>query len=350
MHLRAFLSWSGEASRRIAVALRQWLPRVLPRIEPWMSEHDIQAGERWSSALAAALAKSRFAIVILTSNNANAPWVLFEAGALSRAFKTTSVVPYLIDIQPADLAMPLLQFQARPAERLATLDLVRRLNAASDVPTAEVFITEAFREHWPSLLRQISLVRATLSSPSLSVVSNVDPNAKIIPFERAIDFDLYLASRIGAARHEVCDLTWKDVLSSTHDLQARRRALREYERMIVRAARNIPYREIFIFNDRRRIEKLQRRLSERVPGYSCRYFDITATTIPRVQFVLIDNDEVAFGPTGSNIRGMFIISQDLNRLLKGYFEDSWQRAIPIKEGKNIDYATVNKIVSNKKGA
>lgn len=91
--MKVFLSWSGDRSHYVAKALRDWLPLVLQFCEPWLSDRDIAAGDRWSEKIAKELEARNVGIIVLTRDNIRAPWVLFEAGALSKALVTSQVVP-----------------------------------------------------------------------------------------------------------------------------------------------------------------------------------------------------------------------------------------------------------------
>lgn len=129
--MKVFISWSGEKSKAVALALKDWLPLVIQTIDPWMSKHDIEAGARWSKEVAGALSDTKFGIICLTKGNLNAPWILFEAGALSKTLDDTYVCPYLIDLEPVDIpSSPLTQFQAKRSNKEETFELVKTINSA----------------------------------------------------------------------------------------------------------------------------------------------------------------------------------------------------------------------------
>ena len=44
--MKVFISWSGERSKQMAAALKEWLPTAIQYLEPWMSDTDIHAGDR----------------------------------------------------------------------------------------------------------------------------------------------------------------------------------------------------------------------------------------------------------------------------------------------------------------
>ena len=125
-----FISWSGERSGKVAEALHNWLPSVIQSVSPFMSASGIEKGSRWSSEIANRLEKSQFGLICLTPENLEAPWLLFEAGALSKSIGNSRVVPYLYEVSIAQLQGPLTQFQAALAEKEPTRDTIRSINTA----------------------------------------------------------------------------------------------------------------------------------------------------------------------------------------------------------------------------
>lgn len=73
--MKVFISWSGERSRAVAEALRNWLPHVIQGLQPWFSSNDIDKGVRWATDIAANLQESRVGIICLTPENLESPWI-----------------------------------------------------------------------------------------------------------------------------------------------------------------------------------------------------------------------------------------------------------------------------------
>jgi hypothetical protein len=89
-----FISWSGLRSGAVAEALRNWLPKVINALKPWLSTTDIDKGARWSTDVAVRLEVAKAGIICLTPSNLHSDWILFEAGALSKTLQNTFVSPY----------------------------------------------------------------------------------------------------------------------------------------------------------------------------------------------------------------------------------------------------------------
>src|SRR5947209_4916573 len=110
--MNIFLSWSGELSRKIALVFREWLPAVIQTVEPYVSSEDIDKGARWSVDVSQQLEQASYGILFVTKGNVAAPWLNFEAGALSRTFERSRVTPFLFGIKRSEVSGPLLQFQS----------------------------------------------------------------------------------------------------------------------------------------------------------------------------------------------------------------------------------------------
>lgn len=151
-----FISWSGERSRAAAEALRNWLPKIINAIKPWLSSADIDKGARWGTDVASRLEAAKAGIICLTPSNLHSDWILFEAGALSKTLQNTYVCPFLIGLEPSDVKPPLAQFQATKAVKEDVLKLLRTLNTTLvDGALPEAHIEEAFEVWWPKLESQL---------------------------------------------------------------------------------------------------------------------------------------------------------------------------------------------------
>jgi hypothetical protein len=149
--MKVFISWSGDRSRAVAEALRDWLPKVIQAVHPWMSAVDIDRGARWFTEISSELEQTRFGIICLTPENTTAPWLYFEAGALSKTLEKSHVCPYLFGLEPAELTGPLVQFNAAKSDREQTRQLIQTINGALQTPLAQETIDESFDVWWPKL-------------------------------------------------------------------------------------------------------------------------------------------------------------------------------------------------------
>lgn len=149
--MKVFISWSGEPSRELAEALHSWLPLVLHYVDPYMSDVDIDAGERWADSVAKELESSNFGIICVTRQNVSSSWILFEAGALAKSLKGSKVIPLLFDLDFQDISGPLAQFQAKKIEKNGMGEVVQSINQAAENPDDQSRATQLFEALWPQL-------------------------------------------------------------------------------------------------------------------------------------------------------------------------------------------------------
>lgn len=155
--MRVFLSWSGKRSRAVATALRDWIPDVLQFVDPWMSDLDIYAGQRWASVIGQVLEETSFGILCITEENRTAPWLLFEAGALSKTVAEASVIPLLLDVSFSDINNgPLGQFQAKKLDKQGIHQLIVAINAQLGDPITSTRLSRLFERSWPDLEEKLN--------------------------------------------------------------------------------------------------------------------------------------------------------------------------------------------------
>jgi hypothetical protein len=170
--MEVFLSWSGESSKAVAAVLSEWLKLVFPEVTFWISSRDIQAGQRWGAELDRQLESTGFGILCLVPTNLVAPWLLFEAGALSKSVATSRIVPYCVGVQPEEVQGPLSRFQGVSADEAGTRRLVDSINSLLDSKRPEGVLRRVFEKWWPDLRRDLDKI-PSVRGPSLVRVQRV---------------------------------------------------------------------------------------------------------------------------------------------------------------------------------
>jgi DNA-binding CsgD family transcriptional regulator len=203
MSSRIFISWSGQRSHSLAVALKEWLPDVIHDVQVWVSSHTIQAGANWATKLSEILAECQLGIAIVTPENQRAPWLLFEAGAISRSLEEGRLIPLLLDLAPENLEMPIAQYQTVQADRGGIQSLLEAINNTRPNRISQERLLKYVERWWTDLERQIHTAKALPPEKSVSPArSDRELLTEVLQSVRAI-----AATRSGPdAEHITCAL------------------------------------------------------------------------------------------------------------------------------------------------
>ena len=154
------ISWSGERSRAVASALRNFIPLVFQRAEVFTTADDIEKGARWTAEVSKELERADVAILCLTPEALNSPWMTFEAGALSKSLTPGRVIPLLVGLSVVDVSGPFTQFQACSAEKTGIHRLLSSLNSEFDLGLSDAMLNRLFEAMWPELDSQLQGIAA----------------------------------------------------------------------------------------------------------------------------------------------------------------------------------------------
>lgn len=152
-----FISWSGSVSHAVARYLSDWIQNVVLDAVPWVSDEDIHKGSLWLPKLQEGLQNAKAGILVLTPENAEKPWMLFEAGAIWKALPRTTCCPLLVGIEATDLSGPLASFQGTVAsDELEVYKLVTAIDSAVRKDTGEnAKLKRRFEKFWPDLQNEL---------------------------------------------------------------------------------------------------------------------------------------------------------------------------------------------------
>ena len=154
--MKIFISWSGAYSHGVAMALRDWLKLPFPHVQTFVSSEDIRKGKRWLHEISSQLTSTNFGIVCLTPDNFEAPWIVFEAGALSKLKDANVCTLLLRGLRSGNIEGPLSHFQHTTFNKGDVYKMLAEINEKSGRnKREEAGLKTLFERLWPDLDKQI---------------------------------------------------------------------------------------------------------------------------------------------------------------------------------------------------
>lgn len=223
--MQLFISWSGPRSKALASALRDWLPLVIQSLRPWFSPDDIDKGAPWLAELNKQLQGHSAAIVCLTPENQGSAWLLFEAGAISKALESSRVCPVVLDMEPTDVKGPLAQFQATRPTSDEIRHLLGTLNKHIESPLIESHLDTLHEMMWPKLEQRLQLAAALPTAVSTPHRQPMDLIAEVLERVRGIERQITTPRSNGKATLQSLDELRSHLLDEAHELSLEVEAL-----------------------------------------------------------------------------------------------------------------------------
>ena len=127
------------------------------------------------------LSTTGFGLLVLTAENKNAPWLVFEAGVISKALPDKQCCPLLCDLKQTDVSGPLAQFQGTTlTSKDDMLKLVRTMNDAIGTnKVADEHLAKWFIMAWDDFAKKTGeIITARSTAPTAA--------AKAGPTEREL--------------------------------------------------------------------------------------------------------------------------------------------------------------------
>ena len=141
--------------------------QVLQFVKPYFTPADIEKGARWGSDIAGELESSDIGIICLTKDNTQKPWILFEAGPLSKSLEKAKVCTVLFGVDTTDLKGPLTIFQHTKFQSDEFKKLVKSVNSAGgDSKLDDAVLDSVFDMWWPKLEKKVKEILANTESAS----------------------------------------------------------------------------------------------------------------------------------------------------------------------------------------
>lgn len=210
--MKIFFSWSGHLSKQVAKFVKPWLiDYIFPgeAVEIFISEEDIEYGSEWYTRIKHELESCDLAVIFLTPDNMNAPWLNFEAGAIAIGEDQRPVVTFLVDVPTAEIKSPLKNYQCFDIAYETTKKLILDIKAKGGLHVpAENHLEVILDKEFDNLVQGIEKIKNELDRTYISA------DIKIFP-EHITELKknkIFIGSPMASVKEETYGSIRKDVL------------------------------------------------------------------------------------------------------------------------------------------
>lgn len=160
--MKVFLSWSGKKSSLVAQLFSEWLPCIIQKAQPWISSKDIDRGSVWLGEIYSQLAECNQGIIFVTKENQVKPWLLYEAGALSKGISENRVCTFLVDLNVRDIesSSPLSHLNHTNTSKDQIFELVKTINKRlEDEAVSDAVLSKTFEAMWDDFSNKLNIIK-----------------------------------------------------------------------------------------------------------------------------------------------------------------------------------------------
>ncbi|MCI0144052.1 toll/interleukin-1 receptor domain-containing protein [Arthrobacter bambusae] len=219
--MKVFISWSGN-TKAVAQAIYSCLPSLFDDAKPWISTEN-RSGSIWLPEIDKQLSDTDFGIVCVSKQNQGAPWLNYEAGALSRKVdaKRELMPVLLVDFDDTvEVKGPVTGFQMKFATLDGFYSIMKDLNESELGPGIDTDILRKRVELiWPTIDAEVQKVNSSHGSQDVKKRTEDDKYEELLVTVRDI------AETTAILAHQRWGGPGPDFKLSDHDMRAAAKAI-----------------------------------------------------------------------------------------------------------------------------
>lgn len=176
-----FLSWEGEESKCIAIQFKKLMEGVFyPALNAYMSAVDAPLGKRGVEDLSRQLSECNYGVCLVNKENARAPWIHYEAGAIAKENPISRLIVLLLDNDPGCIeGTPLQDFKYCFLSYDGILEIVETMIDICGLSGNKEIFIDRLKGKWSEFETQCKNISSEIqtkgNNPEKTEMDNLDP-------------------------------------------------------------------------------------------------------------------------------------------------------------------------------